>query len=99
MRENATQDCDEGLDGETKDMNPKGNPIYVFPTGDFSESLQDCLKDYQEGTIKDAIVIWSRSNGDVCNNWFSDESVLRLIGFIERIKHLIQKYVDEGNSK
>lgn len=72
--------------------------IYVFPSGDFHETLNDIRNDIQKDNVKAASIIWMDKNEkDIYYNHIGDS--VENLGLLIRLQHVIQRYIDALNDE
>lgn len=84
------------LDNPAKDMFRDKGELLVYPSEDFSESLNELVKALQDDKVESAVIAWMPKGRETfLHNW-SGSSMITM-GLLTRLIHAIQKYVDGIN--
>jgi len=61
--------------------------------------LEDLRKDLDDNQVSELVIIWAKKNKngqrDYFSYWIGQESTIFILGCVERMKHIIQKYIDD----
>lgn len=76
----------------------KRGELYVFPSEDFSESLNEAQRSLQEDDIKAAVLVWlSEDSEDIYLNWYGKP--LDVLGLLDRVRHRVNRGMDEAHEE
>ena len=80
------------------------NKIVPFPKKEIENVFEETLELYREGKIKNLVLIYTVDNYKgyeqaVGNYWFGEKSCLFVLGLIERMKMIVNEYIQAGNQK